>query len=91
MDKVVDKEPDPEAIEKISNNGRLLLKNLAHCCSEENLRELVGDAVTKELRVLMDHKKGICTGIGYVQYAIPEEAVEAYKKFHKSEFMVSFL
>ncbi|KAE9550904.1 hypothetical protein FO519_005888 [Halicephalobus sp. NKZ332] len=91
QDKVEDPEPDSDAIEKITKNGRLLLRNLAHCCTEDNLRELIGDVATKELRCLMDHQKGICTGIAYVQYAVPDEAVEAFKRLHKSEFMGRYL
>lgn len=68
-----------------------MLKNLPHCCTDDNLRDLVGDVVMKELRCLYNHKLGICTGTGYIQFAIPEEAVEFYKRMNGSEFMGRYL
>lgn len=85
----IPKEKVSEDVEKIRRNGRICLKNLVHCCTEDNLRELIGDVSTKELRCLVDFKTGECKGIGYIQFVDKNDAVKVYETFNKTEFMVS--
>lgn len=76
-------------IEQIAKNGRLWLQNLAYCCSEEDLRELIGDEDVEELRCLINKRTGDCNGNAYITFTDRDRAVECYKRLDGTQFLVN--
>uniref|UniRef100_A0AC35EYH3 RRM domain-containing protein n=1 Tax=Panagrolaimus sp. PS1159 TaxID=55785 RepID=A0AC35EYH3_9BILA len=76
-----------ETIEKIAKNGRLWLQNLAHCCTEEDLRELIGDKDVEEIRCLFNKQSGECNGNAYITFTNREHAVEMYQQLDGIDFL----
>uniref|UniRef100_A0AC34QJJ9 RRM domain-containing protein n=1 Tax=Panagrolaimus sp. JU765 TaxID=591449 RepID=A0AC34QJJ9_9BILA len=80
-----------ETFEGIRKNGRLCIRNLAHCCTEDDLRGLIGDVPTKELRCIVDQNTGECKGLAYVQFVDVDDAITAFETLKQKEFMGRYL
>uniref|UniRef100_A0A914YLD2 RRM domain-containing protein n=1 Tax=Panagrolaimus superbus TaxID=310955 RepID=A0A914YLD2_9BILA len=76
-----------DMIDKISKNGRLWLQNLAHCCTEEDLRELIGNKDVEEIRCLFNKQSGECNGNAYITFTNRDHAVEMYKVLDGTDFL----
>ncbi|PVV04503.1 hypothetical protein BB560_000995 [Smittium megazygosporum] len=69
-----------EAIEKISDTGRLFVRNLPYGTSEDQLRKYFERyGPLSELHVPIDKETKKPKGFAYVLYVLPEHAVKAFK------------
>uniref|UniRef100_A0A7E4VKQ6 Multiple RNA-binding domain-containing protein 1 n=1 Tax=Panagrellus redivivus TaxID=6233 RepID=A0A7E4VKQ6_PANRE len=87
----IDESAKEKAIAEISKNGRVSIVNLPSCFTEDDLRQLVGEVETKELRCLQDMKTGGCRGTAYVTFANPKKAVRFFKQNNQTLLMGRYI
>eukprot|EP01063_Lacrimia_lanifica_P034808 TRINITY_DN6523_c0_g2_i1.p1 TRINITY_DN6523_c0_g2~~TRINITY_DN6523_c0_g2_i1.p1 ORF type:complete len:835 (+),score=308.25 TRINITY_DN6523_c0_g2_i1:95-2599(+) len=76
-----------QAVETILQSGRLFVSNLPYTATEEELAPLMnktGTVVEIHIPLTRDSKQS--KGVAFVQYAIPEQAVEAYDNLQNAFF-----
>ncbi|KAF3907641.1 Nucleolin [Arthrobotrys entomopaga] len=97
MEDAPETEPAPEepapksehdlAVEKITDTGRLFIRNLTYSVTESELEELFsqfGDL--EEVHLPVDTKKHAPKGFAYIQFASPPSAITAFEALDQSIF-----
>lgn len=75
------------AVEKISETGRLFLRNILYSSTEDDFKELFGKfGKLEEVHIALDTRTGQSKGFAYVQFEDPNDAVEAYIELDKQIF-----
>ncbi|KAK6522577.1 Multiple RNA-binding domain-containing protein 1 [Arthrobotrys megalospora] len=75
------------AIEKITETGRLFVRNLTYSVAESELEELFSQfGELEEVHLPIDLKTHTPKGFAYIQYASPTSAISAYKTLDTSFF-----
>jgi multiple RNA-binding domain-containing protein 1 len=75
--------------EKISDTGRLFVRNLSYICTEDDIKQLFEPhGALAEIQCIIDKKTGKCKGFAIVTYIFPENALVAYKELDGSIFKV---
>ncbi|GAV53245.1 hypothetical protein ZYGR_0AI05290 [Zygosaccharomyces rouxii] len=75
------------AIEKVSETGRLFLRNILYSSTEDDFKELFGKfGELEEVHIALDTRTGQSKGFAYVQFKDPKDAVEAYIELDKQIF-----
>ncbi|CAR27252.1 hypothetical protein ZYGR_0I05260 [Zygosaccharomyces rouxii] len=81
------KSEEEVAIEKISETGRLFLRNILYGSTEDDFKELFGKfGELEEVHIALDTRTGQSKGFAYVQFKDPKDAVEAYIELDKQIF-----
>ncbi|KAL7271909.1 Multiple RNA-binding domain-containing protein 1 [Rhizina undulata] len=76
-----------EAIETVSESGRLFLRNLSYTSTEDDLRNhFLNFGELQEVHLPIDNKTQSSKGFAYVLFKNPAEAVEAFKALDKKIF-----
>lgn len=79
--------PEQENAAKISETGRLFIRNILYDASEDDFRqafEIYGDL--EEVHIAIDTRTNKSKGFVYIQFKNPDEAVSAYKAMDKQIF-----
>ena len=73
------KKSDEEIIDEVMESGRLFLRNLSYTATEEEVRALCEEyGVVTESHIPLTRDTHQSKGVAFVQFAIPEQAVEAF-------------
>lgn len=79
--------PEEETISKITETGRLFIRNILYDSTEEDFRELFSPFGTlTEVHIAIDTRTGKSKGFVYVQFSDNQEAVAAYRALDKQIF-----
>ncbi|KAG7770833.1 hypothetical protein KL931_001655 [Ogataea haglerorum] len=76
-----------KAIQRISQTGRLFLRNILYSATEDDFRELFGPyGSLDEVHIAVDTRTGNSKGFAYVKFTSPDDAVKAYLELDKQIF-----
>lgn len=79
--------PEEQTIKKISETGRLFIRNILYSSTEQDFRELFEAYGTlEEVHIAIDTRTGKSKGFVYIQFTKPEDAVNAYQSLDKEIF-----
>eukprot|EP01125_Pyxidicula_operculata_P018401 TRINITY_DN6534_c0_g5_i1.p1 TRINITY_DN6534_c0_g5~~TRINITY_DN6534_c0_g5_i1.p1 ORF type:complete len:926 (-),score=321.38 TRINITY_DN6534_c0_g5_i1:282-3059(-) len=72
---------------QVSDSGRLFVRNLSFACTEDDLKARFSEYGTiSEVHIAIDKETGKSKGIGFVQFDIPMQALEALKEIDGTIF-----
>ncbi|KAF6774936.1 hypothetical protein AHF37_05861 [Paragonimus kellicotti] len=72
----------------IRESGRLFVRNLSYQCTEEDLEKLFSaHGALSDIHLAYDIKKQTSKGFAFVTFLFPNEAVAAFEKLDKTDFM----
>lgn len=81
------KSEEEKSIEKITQTGRLFLRNILYTSTEQDFRKLFNPfGELEEVHVALDTRTGQSKGFAYVLFKEPASAVEAYIELDKQIF-----
>lgn len=79
--------PEEAIIKKITDTGRLFIRNILYDSTEEDFRELFSPfGALSEVHIAIDTRTGKSKGFVYVQFTSNEDAVAAYRALDKQIF-----
>lgn len=79
--------PEEQTVKKISETGRLFIRNILYSSTEEDFRQLFeAYGELEEVHIAIDTRTGKSKGFVYIQFHTPEDAVSAYKSLDKEIF-----
>ena len=81
-----------EEEEPVAESGRLFLRNLAYTCTEDEIKILFEKyGPIAEVHLPIDKTTKRITGIGFVTFVMPENAVTAFNELDGKIFQGRFL
>ncbi|KAG7819629.1 hypothetical protein KL928_002303 [Ogataea angusta] len=76
-----------KAIQRISQTGRLFLRNILYSATEDDFRQLFSPyGSLDEVHIAVDTRTGNSKGFAYVKFTSPDDAVKAYLELDKQIF-----
>lgn len=79
--------PEEQTVKKISETGRLFIRNILYSSTEEDFRQLFeAYGELEEVHIAIDTRTGKSKGFVYIQFHNPDDAVSAYKSLDKEIF-----
>lgn len=79
--------PEEQTVKKISETGRLFIRNILYSSTEEDFRQLFeAYGELEEVHIAIDTRTGKSKGFVYIQFHTPDDAVSAYKSLDKEIF-----
>ncbi|KAG7882181.1 hypothetical protein KL905_000325 [Ogataea polymorpha] len=76
-----------KAIQRISQTGRLFLRNILYSATEDDFRQLFGKyGSLDEVHIAVDTRTGNSKGFAYVKFTSADDAVKAYLELDKQIF-----
>lgn len=79
--------PEEQTARKISETGRLFIRNILYSSTEEDFRELFQKfGPLEEVHIAIDTRTGKSKGFVYVQFVKSEDAVSAFRALDKEIF-----